>query len=50
MAATCGHLDVIMFMRSKGCDWNYKVIEYALDRGHTHVVEWARANGCPEPY
>ena len=29
--------------------WNWRAIEYALDKGHVHVLEWALDNWCPRP-
>eukprot|EP01051_Picozoa_sp_SAG22_P030050 SAG22_NODE_11443_length_485_cov_0.660622_1_plen_86_part_00 len=36
-------------MRENGCPWDKEVIGLATQQGHTEVVGWARAIGCPEP-
>ena len=47
-AAAEGHLEVLQWARSEGCDWDRKTCAYAAAGGLQHVLVWARANGCPE--
>jgi len=35
-------------MVANGYPWDTDVIDSAAKYGHLEVVEWAKANGCPE--
>ena len=50
-AAEGGHLGVLKWARTNGCEWDAGVIEIAdaPNNKHESVLIWARANGCPEP-
>ena len=45
-AATCGHLDLLKWARTNGCDWDSDVCANAAENGHLEVLKWARINGC----
>ncbi|ELR11103.1 uncharacterized protein ACA1_351310 [Acanthamoeba castellanii str. Neff] len=48
LAATRGgHLEVVQWLRAKGCPWSPHTCTHAALKGHLEVVKWARANGCP---
>jgi hypothetical protein len=36
--------------RVNGCEWDWDswTCAYAAERGHLDVLQWARANGCPD--
>ena len=36
-------------LHANGYPWNGETLQAADQRGHDHIVEWARANGCPDP-
>ena len=46
-AAGSGNLELVQFLRGKGCPWTYNTCRRALDQGHVEVLRWARENGCP---
>lgn len=47
-AAEHGHLDVLVWARSNGCEWGgATTCAAAADRGHLHVLRWLREKGCP---
>ena len=45
-AAHEGRLEVLQWLRAKGCEWNAVTCSVAAGRGHLDVLRWARANGC----
>ena len=59
-AAAGGHLDVLKWLLGEcqqlhddyfpswAIPWGY-TCEKAAERGHLHIVAWARENGCPSP-
>ena len=47
MAAEGGHLDVLVWLRENGCQWNHLTCAEAACGGHLEVLRWAVANGCP---
>lgn len=47
VAAECGHLEALQWLRKEGCPWNANVCSYSAERGHLKVLQWARENGCP---
>ena len=49
-AAFRGHLEVIKWLRAKGCPWG-KVTSYrAADGGHLEVLQWMQAQDPPCPW
>ena len=45
-AAENGHLDVLRWLRTKGCPWDECTCIAAAAYGHLDVLQWARENGC----
>ena len=45
-AATGGHLEVLMWLRGKGCDWTVKVSKDATDHANLHITRYAIENRC----
>lgn len=45
-AAGSGHLDILKYLRSKGCDWHAYAYDAAKSNGHTEVVKYLRKHGC----
>ena len=45
-AAACGHLDLLIWLKQKGCPWNSGTCARAALGGHLHVLQWAYKNGC----
>ena len=41
-----GHLEMLMWARANGCDWDLLTCVNAGKNGHLEVLKWARANGC----
>ena len=46
-AAQGGHLEVLKWLRRKGCPWNERTCLRAAVHGHLDVLRWAIDNGCP---
>ncbi len=46
-AATNGHLEVLIYARSRGCPWDEATCERAAFGGHLEVLQYAHENGCP---
>ncbi|WZN61835.1 ankyrin repeat protein [Chloropicon roscoffensis] len=46
-AAYGGHLEVIKWLRAKGCPWDVETSFMAAYGGHLELVKWLRAKGCP---
>jgi hypothetical protein len=46
-AALHGRLDIIQWLRTKGCPWSASACSYAALNGHLEALKWMRANGCP---
>jgi hypothetical protein len=46
VAAQCGQLRILRYLRLNRCDWG-KTCEYAAQYGHLSVLQWAQAQGCP---
>ena len=42
-----GHLEVLKWLRSKGCLWTERVCSVAAECGQLEILKWLRANGCP---
>ena len=47
VAATCGKLNALKYLRSIGCPWDERVCECAAIHNHLHIVRWALENGAP---
>ncbi len=45
-SGTGGHLEVLVWARANGCEWDDRTCAWAAQNGHPEVLEWARANGC----
>jgi len=46
-AAKGGRLEVLQWLRRRGCPWHSDVTCYAVMRGDVDVLQWATSNGCP---
>ena len=46
-AAMCGRLEVLKWLRSKGCPCDEVTYAYAATRGHLEVLKWLRSEDCP---
>ena len=46
-AAYSGHLEVIKWLRAKGCPWGTSASNYAARKGHLEVLQWMRAQDPP---
>ena len=42
-----GNLELVQWLRGKGCPWNKHACQLAVAGGHVEVLRWARENGCP---
>ena len=49
-AAFGGHLEVIKWLRAKGCPWGTGTSSWAAERGHLEVLKWMRAQDPPCPW
>lgn len=47
-AAVHGRIDVLAWLRERGCPWDGTTCLKAAAAGHLHVLKWAYARGCPE--
>jgi hypothetical protein len=45
-AASWGDLQMLQWLRAKGCSWDEDTCSEAAAKGHLEVLQWARANGC----
>lgn len=45
--ASRGYLEVLMWLRANGCEWNEDVCAEATQGGHFELLQWAHTNGCP---
>jgi len=50
-AADGGQLETLKWLRAQEppLPWTKRIFDYALNKGHVHVLEWALDNGCPRP-
>lgn len=48
-AAYAGSLQKLQFLRAKVCQWDYRTVQCAQERGHHHIAQWALDNGCASP-
>ena len=46
-AARHGRLDILQWLRMKGCPWNSDTCKGAAENGHLEVLKWAREHNCP---
>jgi hypothetical protein len=46
-AAQEGQIEVLVWLRKIGCDWDEEVCSRATEYGHLHVLQYAVANDCP---
>ena len=46
-AALGGHLEVLKWLRSKGCPWDERACYRAAYGGHLEILKWLRIEGCP---
>jgi hypothetical protein len=46
IAAKDGHLEVLIWARQNGCNWDWRTCANAAKNGHQEVIKWARQNGC----
>ena len=44
-AAEGGHLDILKWLRGKGCRWNREIVAIAARNGHIDCLKWAHENG-----
>ena len=49
-AAHGGHLEVLQWLRAKGCPWGSDTCSWAAQRGHLEVLQWVRAQDPPCPW
>ena len=46
IAAQNGWLDLLIWARQNGCEWDSYICSDAAYNGHLEVLKWARQNGC----
>ena len=49
-AASRGHLEVLKWLRAKGCPWEEVTRNAAIAGGHLEVLQWMRAQDPPCPW
>ena len=49
-AAEGGHLEVLQWLRAKGCPWDSTATDSAAYKGHLEVLQWMRAQDPPCPW
>lgn len=45
-AAGCGKVEVVKYLRDRGCSWDLHVFKHAVRRNHINVVKYLYDNGC----
>ncbi|WZN63315.1 hypothetical protein HKI87_07g48630 [Chloropicon roscoffensis] len=50
LAAFSGHLEVMKWLRAKGCPWGFQTSYRAAEGGHLEVLQWMRAQDPPCPW
>ncbi len=45
-AVISGNIDVLEFVRSHGCQWNYEISDLAMRHGYLHIFKFLETNGC----
>jgi len=46
LTAARGDLELLQYLRDRGCPWTAGTCAAAAGAGHMHVLRWARATGC----
>ena len=46
-ACAGGNLEIMKWLRSKGCPWNASACNGAAWGGHLEILKWLRSEGCP---
>jgi hypothetical protein len=46
-AAMTGKLEILQWLKSRGCKWNEWTYIGAIEQGHVHIVKWLLKNKCP---
>ena len=49
-AAHGGHLEVLKWLRAKGCPWDEETSNEVACEGHLEVLQWMRAQDLPYPW
>ena len=44
--AGSGNLELVEWLRGKGCPWDWYTCQFAVENGHVEVLRWARENGA----
>jgi len=47
VAAACGQMRTLKWLKSRKCPWNSGVCTAAARHGHLEILKWAREQGCP---
>ena len=42
-----GNLELLKWVRARGCHWDARTCAYAARGGHLEILQWARSEGCP---
>ena len=42
-----GNVELLKFLRGKGCPWNKETCSGAACKGHLECLQYAHENGCP---
>ena len=42
-----GNLELLQFLRAKGCAWDEDTCEFAAENDHLECLKYAHENGCP---
>ena len=42
-----GNIELLKFLRVKGCPWDFWTCSYAAKYGHLECLKYAHENGCP---
>ena len=50
VAARFGHLGVLRWLRSQGCQWDERTCHFAATAGQLEILEWARSQNPPCPW
>ena len=45
-AAFSGDLELVQWLRTNGCPWDFWTCSEAVHGGQVEVLRWARENGC----
>ena len=46
-AAASGNLEMLQWVRRRGCSWDESACSAASGNGHLIILQWLRAQGCP---